>query len=321
MGSDWPQKELVQAIAGECEGNPARCSVVVGAGLSQEAGYIGWSQLMMQMVELCAPGRSKNYIAEMRKLAMTDPLGFASWARQQNRQGYFELLAKCFGQEGKKSFTSCHRYLLQTRFQYYMTTNFDCCLENCAMKLKQTSGGVFYYPDYINSTAIYNREGAICHLQGFLYRYDQYGTEIRRCPDELVLAYEDYFKIYNDVNSQIRILLESMLREQTVLFVGFSFSDPVWQRLLEKLTLLLRSPSGMNRDKHYALLPQTQHIKSSQFQKEIFRDRYSIAVEFFPTATRNKKTDFSQLAEYLKQLRDAVISYRKRINKKKPNTP
>jgi len=318
--SNWPPRQLIQAIAGEQKETATRCSVMIGNGLSEGVGYPSWSEILTQMAKLMESGRSRKYVIELRNFARKDPLSFVSLVKRQKKQSYYGLVKRLFEQEGKRLYSNLHRYLLDTDFHSYLTTNFDCCLENAARMLGRLSDGVFYYPDYIRMKAIQNRHGAICHLHGFLYRYDQYWERVQHRPDQLVLASEDFYTLYasssttrNDPKKDAATLLDSVFQEGTLLFVGYTLSDPVWCKLLDHFDALIDMLGNVRRNRHYALMPLTSEIDSPRIQRDYLLNRYGIEVEFFPSSVDRKgQIDFTGLEDCLKELKEETLKYRMR---------
>lgn len=256
-------EQLVEDIVGE------RCCVFVGGGLSEPARYPGWKELMTHLAKAAGKALPET----------NDPLAFLTFAddcrANMGENEYYEFLRKAFDPHGKEPYRSIHEDVLEIPFNAFLTTNFDSCLENAANKV----GGiekVHVYPD-LDPGRLYDRD--IYHLHG--RAYDEHGKSTVRT---ILLTASDYETAYGlstqsgyavalDGLPPLRSLLHTVFMHHTVLFVGFSLTDPglgqvlkasleEHKRLSEEVS---RIDSGAVRGKnHIALLGTVQRPRSEQ---------------------------------------------------------
>jgi len=188
---------------------------------------------------------------------------------------YYELLRKAFHPHGKEPYRSIHVDLLEIPFNAFLTTNFDSCLENAANRV----GGVekvHVYPD-LDPGRLYDRD--IYHLHG--RAYDEHGKSTVRT---ILLTASDYETAYRlstqsgyatavDGLPPLRLLLHTVFMYHTVLFVGFSLTDPAVGQILkassEEHKRVGQEVSRIDRGavrgkKHIALLGTVQRPRSEQ---------------------------------------------------------
>lgn len=240
-----------------------RCSVFIGAGLSEPARYPGWKELMTDLAK--AAGKTLPEI--------NDPLAFLRLADDykttMGNTDYHHFLRKAFDPDGKEPYRPIHVDLLGIPFNAFLTTNFDSCLENAANKV----GGVeriHVYPD-LDPGRLYDRH--IYHLHG--RAYDEHGV----CTvQSILLTASDYETAYQlsteralaavpDGPPPLRLLLHTAFEYQTVLFVGYSLTDPAVRQVLQASSeeykrlgqeVLRRGIGAVRQKNHIALLPTVE---------------------------------------------------------------
>lgn len=224
----------------------------VGSGLSVEAGYPNWNDLLKTLVraaglvytadELAAGGKVALEIAENCKKALPN---------------YHAILEKEFSPRAP-GYTGLHVELLSMPFASYLTTNFDPCLEVAAEQTDKKLA-VQIAPAF---TISYLSRGDIFYLHGRVPRIGQVGE----CRIEwLRLTTDDYKQAYQE-DGPIAELIEVAMKEQNVFFfVGYGLREEAVREVLNRALLKTLARKKWLEDQglplgvtptHFALVPR-----------------------------------------------------------------
>ena len=226
---------------------------LVGSGLSVAAGYPTWNELLETLhrhvlgSETTAQEKhvGGKYIGRLKEV--TDVLWRAQEYRRLLGEARFTTVMKEVFSERKLPAGSPLRALAALDFRHYLTTNYDSLIEQAlnARRLKferlvwgsqNDAGAAATFVRQLTSATAPRR---VVYLHG---RFDD--------PQTCILADSDYFKRYIATDETQKRLFAVFLT-QSVLFVGFSMSDP-------ELTALLRVVRGLFQHVapwHYAIMP------------------------------------------------------------------
>ena len=123
-----------------------------------------------------------------------------------------------------------HKTIVNTRYQYILTTNYDTLLDKAARLQKHYDllKRSYSYKDLQKiSEAIYTGEPAIIHIHGI-------ATEV--VLEDFILTADDYKQI-RDKNKGLRTLLNILFMNYSMLMVGYGASDPHLEDVIEDINL------------------------------------------------------------------------------------
>jgi hypothetical protein len=202
-------------------------AVFGGAGLSVEAGFVNWKELL-------APFAHDLKLNIHRE---TDLVRLAQFYvnRHNNRSALNNAILNEFTTKQAKV-TRSHRALASLPIRTYWTTNYDSCIEDALRDAGKT-------PDVKHNrlqlpVTQRNRDAVVYKMHG-----DHQNAH------EAVLTKEDYEK-YHQTRAEFLTALGGDLVSKTFLFVGFSFSDPNLDYVLSRL----HAAYGQHQRTHYCLV-------------------------------------------------------------------
>lgn len=253
-------------------------SVLVGAGISNRAGYPLWGELLellLNSVRLI-PGNENfepKHETDLKKAQeFQDELG----------DSYYDLIFDRFTNEEEHKlleFVDIHTYLMAiTQFKCIVTTNYDTCLER-AREIPSESWFPNLNPADIDKNLVY-------HLHGYIDAGNQ--DSVR----SIVLSENDYEIVYDPRHDTYNFLL-NYFQNFNVVFLGFSMEDEsvmaIMKYVNEAIEYNNRYPQNRGRPrtlrKHFALLPllnkDTTGFDQSLNDLGVRVIRYS-ATQYFP---------------------------------------
>ncbi len=210
--------------------NSRRAWAFLGAGVTEDAGGPSWRGLLDDVV---------------RQLGLGEGVAAEALFQRAYAQRHY---AKCFsvierlagrakleGAVGERLKAvqapgTLHKLLADLPFRGYMTTNYDMLIED-ALALSGTRGWVPVgnTREELRKVAGDPDSGLVWHIHGFLPRRDAESTRSR-----LVLTAEDYDSIYLEESLAIS-QLRGLLTHARIVFVGFGFGDPEFERILKRV--------------------------------------------------------------------------------------
>lgn len=240
-----------------------RCVYYVGAGLSIGAGLPDWPNTMQQMVAWCKSHGielpDENEISDL--IAGNDFLVLADTLIERMGDGRFrQFIAETF--RGKKLRpTETHKLLPQIQFAAVLTSNYDKLIEGAYTAANEGELPLtFTHLDTGElSGALQTNEFHILKTHGTVDRIES-----------IILSGRQYRALLNN-NNAYKIYLQQILTQKTVLFLGFSLTDPDLLSILSALRFDFRDDSAP----HYALVDAT---KTNSIKIERFRKDYNIHV-------------------------------------------
>ena len=256
---------------------------LVGAGLSAGLGYPVWTTLLNQLDELFLEVRPGT--PTMRD--EPDQLWRAEeYKRAIPTERYHAFLQEKFGPRAPKT-NDALESLVRAPFRHILTTNYDPCLDRAHQHVFGNSPRVIRWDEQLelrnllyslgNRVDVANRH--YVHLHG---RYDR--------PAQIVLSETDYTERYFRSSAASKKLF-AMFATQSVVFVGFGFSDPDFMQLLREATLAV----GSGDPRHFAILAQPR--SGDAFMRRRLVEKFGIEPVFYrPT------DDHSGLTELLGEL-------------------
>ena len=251
-------------------------TVFVGAGISLGARLPSWNKLMAPLRSDLGPavGPCTSYldIAELYEV-------------KHNRSVLVQFLKERLG-DVRFQLTKTHELIVRLPVQRIYTTNFDTLLEQASQK-KQINRNVIFNASQVGFSDTSTL--SIVKLHGDLSD-----------PASIVITTRDFYS-YFARNPAVADLLKVELQTHTVLFMGYSFSDPNLGMILANSA----SQSGMVRPLLYSLQfkPSALTVKAM----------YARGVSVIPLDADPGTADAEQaVEEWLRRFRQSLISYERR---------
>jgi hypothetical protein len=273
-----PPKQLVDSLASN------RCILFLGSGFSVAAGYPSWPQLVERLVHEAA-GAYPDKAASLKSYAATqrDPLLVAEYARNKlGAQRYGSLLRETLAKPAKPQ--PAHEHIALTGYRAIITTNYDKLIETVITFQRGWSPSVFNF-DSLSSlgSALFEGQFFVLKLHGDI-----------SSPESIILTSQDYDRMILR-SPYVRSFMQAIFLNFTLLFVGYSLSDPDFQLVIKELNLIFQGTTPP----HYALLPDPH-----EFTTEHLMDRMNIQV--IPYSSKQKHRE---AVEFLAELRK-IAPYR-----------
>lgn len=286
----------------------------VGAGCSIPAGFPDWQGLLTSLESACDEVKS-GFVSD-KGLRAADSLGYAEKLRRhlssgpQGAKRYHELLYQRF--VGPPKLIPFHHDLVALPVRGFLTTNYDNTIQTALMRrpddfrpVEKTvivdGGPASRETDFYD--ALRSRSSRlVAHLHGYFTH-----------TETIVLTEADYRRAYGESGidrapTRVESFLKQVFIGYPVIFVGFSFSDPYFVRMLEAIANQLGT---WGQKRHFALMPTTRERKAEDCDAAAsWRERMSIATAFYP----NDDKSHSALQNLIRDLRAKTGSQLNRIN-------
>jgi hypothetical protein len=262
--------------------------VFAGAGLSTALGLPTWPQLVPVMIHWCEKHRvelqNKADIEHLYKVKADPVMAANALRRDMGEDNYRQFFADVFLRPDLKP-TEVHQALARLPFVGMATSNYDPALENSYREAHPAERfSVFTYKDHQElGTALNAKRYFVLKAHGTAER-----------PETIVLDTGDYGRlIYN--NPGYRPFLRAMFLHRTVLFLGFSMTDPDLLSLLQELKVIFEGSVPT----HYALMDVSATTKTEQ---DLLHDNYGVKViPYIPSSP-----DHPEVKEFLGLLQERV---------------
>jgi len=218
--------------------------VFVGSGLSKDAGYQSWEQLVSDLCSGCGV-----LFPDGEEIAPKQLLELAESCYRQDTEKFFKILTTEFSKPVTimpRSYT----YLYKSPFKSYITTNFDPLLAEEG----RGKSDVFTHKKGLDITKLSDK--SIFYIHGYV--------AVGECvkDKELILTKSDFEREYNPENSvKIISFLTQLFQFHSVVFVGCQLKEEPIRRLFEiceKARKDISELPGKKPPKHYILLPKIE---------------------------------------------------------------
>ena len=255
-----------------------------GAGVSKPAGYPLWIELLSELEAIC--GQCGPGFVPDPELRESDPLLYADRVKRHieaatgSLKRYHKHLLKRFLEE--PIIQQFHRDIIDLPFRGFITTNYDRVLE-ATLSTKEPSPleksvvvGVdpgYIVHEYMRSLISSDAPRLVAHLHGYY-----------RNPASIVLAASDFTATYGSreeakAERPVPNFLRHILATWSLVFVGFSFSDP-------HLGVFLRAASNESElwgdGNHFALIDTTPETLGKNLERaRAYREEYGIETVFY----------------------------------------
>jgi hypothetical protein len=248
-----------------------KCILFAGSGLSSAAGYPTWGEMVLRLVAEGreVPGAKVQGLDELEE--KKDWFTLADFARSTlTPYDFGEVLTEMFGYTGKPS--RAHKLIARTDFRGIITTNYDRLLEITMARVRN------FLPNTFTTNGIDAMAVALFSSPMFIYKMHGDIGE----PSSIVLTASDYDRMIL-FSPHSRSFLHGAMLNYTLLFVGYSLSDPDFQLVLRELSLMFQN----HVPKHYALVPN-----GGDFAKEHLLRRLNVqAIGYDPADGHREAVD------------------------------
>jgi len=271
FNTDLIPKNLVQSA------KKNNCGLFVGAGLSINAGFPCWEDLLLELIENIEQDNitSKKKIKELKKLAK-NPAKYLLVAEEIK-----DILPSGLHLHIKTKFDNptinpkeLHKKLFQIKNNFIVTTNYDTLLENAFVQVYNKMPTVYTYKDAASIN--YN----LCNNEPFILKAH---GDSSRAPKEIILTDKDYRGIiYNERGYQS--VLHVIFSSYTILFLGVSLNDPEILLLLGFIHHIFHGGSPQ----HYALMPKN---KVTDTEIDRWRKDYNIYIITYDPVDNHKQVE------------------------------
>ena len=270
--------------------HPERLACFTGAGISSPL-FPRWQSLLEQFVNECESQGKLNY----DKSELQDKIERGEYyldiadacARSLGVSGYRDFIRRRFNiQFGFDDVPPAYRELLDLDIRTILTTNWD--------RIPEVGGRGAYniftnrrVPDAIRANA--ERQKLVMMLHGEA-----------NDAESLVFTRDDYNRIIYRNEQPLEDFLKMIFMSDTVLFIGFSFTDPH----LDMVLSAIHTTNAGNVQQHYVLLPDV-----SSFRKDALEESYGVRViPYTPSDPSHPEVlQFVRLLSTLKNVRAGVV--------------
>lgn len=289
--------------------------LLVGSGSSKLADYPLWDELLDALRRQFAP-------SIQMPAGEYDRLKFASIIKQhacnrQSEKAYFKFLERQFDPNHVgKTHDEFHSVLVSFKFKGIVTTNYDTVLESAIIE-KRINGNdshpicdsvdlcekdkSYRVSDYLRALTITRDCQSVLHLHGYY-----------KNPDNIILTEDNYLSQYGYVDSDgkkspvprdtlHRKVIWSLLAMHSVVFIGFSMSDPFFMELLE----VVRNDLNLDGDiLHFAILSENEKGRAP-----LLSQKYCIQPVYYSVSANGMSggvNDHSGLRRLIYEMADEV---------------
>jgi len=243
-----PPKPLLDSLKAR------RCMLFAGSGLSVPAGYPTWSGLVDQLVAEAAnafPDKAASLKTFTKK--EKDPLLVGEFARSKlGPQRYGNLLRTVFAKPGKPQ--PSHDSIALTDYRAVITTNYDKLIETVVTFKRGWTPPVFSFESMPSlGSALF---------EGLFFVFKLHGDI--SSPESIVLTSQDYDRLMLR-SPFVRSFLQAVFLNFTLLFIGYSISDPDFQLVLKELNLIFQGTTPP----HYALLADPHEFTTEHLMAQL----------------------------------------------------
>lgn len=256
-----------------------KATVFIGAGLSRASGYVDWKELLRSPAKSLGLDIDREFnfaeVAEMYVQSRGNRGGFVQEIFEQLNEGILE--------------SENHHILANLPLSIIWTTNFDTLIED-TFKLKSKKCYVIKNDSGFSITDV-KADVTLIKMHGDIHSH----------PQNIIITRDDY-ETYQKKLPVMTAAFQTTLSEKSILFIGFSFSDPNLQKFLG----YIRSNFGDNSREHYTIMKEPDQDEYEKRKFKLMIDdlrRYNIQTVVIQ--------DFNEVTEILKDIEN--VYYRNNI--------
>lgn len=255
-----------------------RCSMYVGAGMSQGAGLPSWGGLLNELIDYADQNLPafRDKIPEYRKL-VDDPSKFLMLATELKEVllgSFNDYIADRFGDRALKH-TKDHDLLVGLDgIRFIITTNYDSLIEDAF--IAATAKRIPAYN--------YRQVGSVQRhlLKQEFFIFKAHG-DAETVGEGIILTEQDYRKLMFEERAY-QSLLATMFTMTTMVFVGASMADPELRLLLQFISSAFQSDGPP----HFAVMAEEE-----MGMVEMERWRKDFNVQFIPISSADNYADLT----------------------------
>lgn len=271
-----PPAALMERIADN------RAVAFLGSGLSLAAGLPDWTGLMKELANEAhdsGVATDEEYNDLLQWAGQSDFLMLAdALVEKLGRDGFIRFMKRRIG--AVLTPTAVHQELSRVPFAAYVTTNFDTLLERAWSQVHSDRLDVFTNANESElSDPFRNRTPFLVKVHGDI-----------QTPESLVLGLKDFRRAIHE-NDAYRIFMQDVLRHYSIVFLGYSLSDPDVLNILDQLVTAFKGVPG----EHFALVDES---KMSPLRAGVFYRNYGIRVIRY----RKSAPDHPEVLSFVKSL-------------------
>jgi hypothetical protein len=261
-------RQLNRAI----QGDPSKCVLFVGAGLSVTGvrqggkGLPAWDTLMQHMIDDLRDSENCDTAALARLeelLKEGQHLEIARVFRQRTRPDQFAAFLKAELDPPDIATSKIHEVILKTNFRGIITTNFDLVFEHQSNRLQP-----LVYPQCLDDIDSFRRHGFYAKIHGCI-------CNTPNLAENLILTDEGFAALRS--NHKYHTILRSLFVMHPVLTVGFSLRDPDLREIFGETTptiyALMLDPGpearGQWQEKGIEIIPYKKHSELVSFFEDM----------------------------------------------------
>ncbi len=172
----------------------------------------------------------------------------AQQAFDRDRAKYKETLDAIFSRP-VMAVRLVYAHLMRMKLKSYVTTNFDPFLK-IAQQLHHPDMDLHVYPRRFKASEV--SRGGVFYIHGLG------APDHQIAPEDIVLKNQDFDDAYGDERGDLPRFWQTMLRENSVIFLGSTLSDPYTQSALENYrhtAEFMAQRYRLDLPRSYALLP------------------------------------------------------------------
>lgn len=259
-----------------------RAVAFLGSGLSLAAGLPDWPGLLKALADQAYAAGQVTDLERTQLIEWAGQPDFLMLAdalvNKLGRGNFVRFMKDKFGQVTTP--TEVHRELTRVPFAAYITTNYDTLLEDAWSEVNRSRLEVFTHEDQSELRDPFrNRRPFLVKVHG-----DIHG------PDSLVLGLQDFRKVIHENRAYSRFM-EDVLSRFSLVFLGYSLSDPDVLNILDELVSVFDGVPGQ----HFALVDEARMTK---LRAGVFLRNYGIQVVTY----RKSAPDHPEVLEFVKAL-------------------
>lgn len=220
-------------------------AIFAGAGLSVESGFVNWSALLRDIAhELGLDVDRETNLVAVAQYHLNE---------RRNRSRINQKIVDEFS--AGHSINENHEILARLPITTYWTTNYDAMLETALA----TTGKIVDVKHSVPQLKTVRRGRSVT-----LYKMHGDASD----PDNAVLTKDDYEGYFRDREPFVAALSGDLVAK-TMLFLGFSFTDPNIDYVLSRVRVVLRSAPKQ----HYCILRREQRRTGEKVENFRYRQR------------------------------------------------
>lgn len=271
-----PPDDLMKAIADD------RAVAFLGSGLSLAAGLPDWPGLLKALAD---QAHAAGQVTDLERTQLIEWAGQPDFlmladalVNKLGRGNFVRFMKDKFGRVTTP--TEVHRELTRVPFAAYITTNYDTLLEDAWSEVNRTRLEVFTHEDQSELRDPFrNRRPFLVKVHA-----DIHG------PDSLVLGLQDFRKVIHENRAYSRFM-EDVLSRFSLVFLGYSLSDPDVLNILDELVSVFDGVPGQ----HFALVDEA---RMTNLRAGVFLRNYGIQVVTY----KKSAPDHPEVLEFVKAL-------------------